>query len=97
MGFVTGLVIGVFGGFIILAFIQGSSKNKRESEIYNEGFTYGTIMEKRNKYKRMLVFCNARKMYYQNSIRKSPFELERNGAIKAYDEMIAKIKELECE
>lgn len=98
MEFAFGVIIGTFIGVVILVFTQGATKNKKDTEIYNEGFAYGTIMEKRNKYKRLLAFCESRQMYYKNSNEsRMMFELEKGGAIKAYDEMIEKIKELECE
>lgn len=98
MAFTFGIIIGTFIGFVISAFMQGAAKSRRETEIYNEGFAYGTIMEKRNKYKRLLTFCESRQMYYKNANEnRMMFELEKGGAIKAYDEMIEKIKELECE
>lgn len=41
MEFLSGLIFGVLGGTLTLIFIQGSTKNKREYEIYMEGYLAG--------------------------------------------------------
>ena len=98
MVFTFGIIIGTLIGFVISAFIQGATKNEKEAEIYNKGFADGTRMEIRNKYKRLLAFCESRQMYYKNANEnRMMFQLEKGGAIKAYDEVFTKIKELECE
>lgn len=95
MAFTFGIIIGTLIGFIISAFIQGATKNRKEAEIYNEGFADGIRTEVRNKYKRLLAFCESRQMYYKNANEnRMMFQLERGGAIKAYDEIINKIGEL---
>ena len=43
MEFIVGLIIGSLAGAFAIAFIQGASNNRREHEIYMEGYLAGQI------------------------------------------------------
>ena len=48
MEFIIGLIIGVLTGALSIAFIQGASINRREQEVYMEGYLAGQVERMRD-------------------------------------------------
>ena len=47
MGFIAGLIIGLLTGALSLIFLMGASINRREQEIYMEGYLAGQAESKK--------------------------------------------------